>query len=177
MILIGLLLLLPLSTFISTAIVIRFQKFTSAQASPQKACFLAGLLNGSALLLSSLTIEIRRGSQDSLALFSLILYILVFVFCVNFLNWFVYTLTETSMHIHLVALIAHHKSLSQNELRSMYNKNTIVMARVPRLLQLGQLERKDGRLVLSGSWVMTGAFGCRVLRRILGIPVRPDLVK
>ena len=177
MILIWLLLLVPLSTFLSTAIVIRFQKLSSDQESAQKACFLAGNLNGAWVLLFSLILEMRKGSRDPLAFLSLIIYVLIYMFCINFLNWFIYTLTETSMHIHLIALIAHYGSLSEERLRSLYNQNIIIRARVPRLLQLGQLTRRDGRLTLTGSWVLLGAVGCHILRWVLGIPTRPSLVK
>jgi hypothetical protein len=171
------LLLAPLTTFVSTAIIIRVQRFFSDQVSAQYACFLAGLINGSGILIVALSLELNRGNHDTIAMASLVLYVSVYMFCVNFLNWFVYALTETSMHIHLVALLARYESLSQDELYSLYNKNTIIRVRIPRLLQWGQLKRKDERLVLSGSWVLVGAIGCRILRRILGIPTRPELVK
>jgi hypothetical protein len=177
MILVWILLLSPLTTFVSTAIVIRIQRFSSGHVAAQNACFLAGLLNGSAILVTSLLLEFKEGNSDAMALASLILYVFAIMFCVNFLNWFVYALTETSMHIHLVALIGQHGSLSPDELHSLYNKKTIIAVRIPRLLQLGQLKRNDDCLVLSGSWVLTGAVGCRILRRVLGIPTRPEFVK
>ena len=177
MILIWILLLTPVTTFVSTAIIIRIQKFSLDQVSAQNACFLAGLMNGSGILIVSLSLELKKGNHDAIAIASLILYVFAFMFCVNFLNWFIYALTETSMHIHIVALIGHYGSLSHDELYSLYNKNTIITVRIPRLLQLGQLKRKDEQLVLSGSWVLMGAIGCRILRRILGIPTRPELVK
>jgi hypothetical protein len=177
MILVWILLLSPLTTFVSTAIVIRIQRFSSGHVAPQNACFLAGLMNGSAILVISLSLEFKNGNSDVIAIVSLVLYIFAIMFCVNFLNWFVYALTETSMHIHLVALIDRHGSLSPDELHSLYNKSTIIKVRIPRLLQLGQLKRKAERLVLSGWWVLLGAIGCRILRWILGIPTRPELVE
>ena len=171
----SLLLVVPLSTLLSTTIILRLRKICTGKTYPQNDCFLAGFLNGIALLALSLNEGVTKGVKDSLAVPSLIVYVLMYMFCINFLNWFIFTLTETSMHIHIVALIARYRSLSQYELYCLYNKDTIIKERIPRLLQLGQLKRKDRRLFLSGSWVLVGAVGCRIMRKILGIPARPGL--
>jgi hypothetical protein len=177
MALVWMLLIAPFTTIICTGIFIRFQKFLLHQVLAQNACFLAGLTNGSVLMIVSLYLELKTGNSDPITITSLILYVFFYMFCVNFLNWFLYALTETSMHVHLLAIIGRAGSLNEDELHRSYNKEKIISARIPRLIQLGQLKWKQGRLVLSGSWVLWGAAGCRILRRLLGIPVRPELVK
>ena len=97
-----------------------------------------------------------------------------YAFCVNFLNWFVFTLTETSMHIHLLVEIGLHEPVSLRDLNQRYNKQNIIRARIPRLVELGQLRLENGRLTVVGSWVLQAAKACRLLRRILGIPVQPE---
>jgi hypothetical protein len=92
-------------------------------------------------------------------------------FCI----WVVFAMTDTSMHIHTLTEFYRAKDLSKAELLARYNKDTIVQARIGRLLTLGQLRRQDGKLRIGGRTVLLGADMCKVFRFVLGIPVRPPV--
>jgi len=98
----------------------------------------------------------------------------IYVNCIGFLNWFIFTLTDVSMHIQLMMQIHSQGSISTEQLVERYNKNTILKNRIPRLLELRQLRLEGGRLFLRGHSVLFGARVCRILRRVLGIPERPE---
>ena len=78
------------------------------------------------------------------------------------------------MHIQLLMQLQRNNEISVETLAKQYNKNIILQNRVPRLLELGQLRLENGRLFISGGSVLFGAFICRRLRKILGIPEHPE---
>lgn len=116
---------------------------------------------------------IQRGSNIPDAIIGL-LYMVTYVNCLVFLNWFVFAVTDASMHVHLLVEIRRHGPIRPVDLHALYNKAAIIRARLPRLLELRQLHMEEGRLYARGSTVLLGAQLCVVLRRILGIPPTPE---
>lgn len=108
------------------------------------------------------------------SLFFDFVYGLAYLICVIFLNWFVFTLTDVSMHIQLLLKIFAHPNISRRDLLAKYNKDVIISNRIPRLIELGQLELRDGKLFTIGRSVIFGASICLALRYILGLPLRPE---
>jgi hypothetical protein len=92
-------------------------------------------------------------------------------FCI----WVVFAMTDTSMHIHILTELYRVKDISKTELLARYCKDSIVEARVRRLLTLGQLQRQDGKLRAAGRTVLLGAEMCKLFRFMLGIPIRPPV--
>lgn len=169
-----LLIALPVCVFLATACVTRAARVTGVGLSPQGACFLAGGLVGAAATATVLIWISRAPNAGVMELAAGLLYMFIYCFCVNFLNWFVFTLTETSMHVHLLVEISQEDGIDLQVLRTKYNKQSIIQARIPRLTELGQLRLEEGRLYLGGSWVLKGAMMCRMLRILLKIPPRPE---
>ena len=101
----------------------------------------------------------------------------LFLGCVVFLNWFLFTITDVSMHIQLLMQIYEKRLISKATLEEKYNKQVIISNRIPRLLELGQLKLVDGRLYVSGRGVLLGAEMCAMIRRLLGLPSRPELAQ
>ena len=161
----------PLSTWLATAAINWTARAAGRSPLPQVACFIAGFANMAALVV--LVLVLRPTGSAPRELLAGVLFTAAYGFCVNFLNWFVFTVTETSMHAHLLVEIGHAREITRAELEQRYNKTTIVAARIPRLLELGQLRLEGGRLYLAGSWVLRSALALRVLRRLLGIPPTP----
>lgn len=106
-----------------------------------------------------------------------LIFVTLYLGCLVFLNWFIFTLTDVSMHIQLMMQLHKRGSASITELQECYNKNVILGNRIPRLLELGQLRLENERLFLAGRSVLFGASVVALLRKILGIPVRPELAK
>lgn len=102
------------------------------------------------------------------------IYGFVYIFCLIFLNWFVFTLTDVSMHIQILMQIYRNPNITREDLCKKYNKSIILANRVPRLLELRQLELKDGKLFLAGRSVRLGATVCVILRYLLGLPLHPE---
>lgn len=100
--------------------------------------------------------------------------LLTWLNCLAFLNWFWFTVTDVSMHVHLLVEIHQRGAVSPEALLRIYNKSAILSARLPRLLELKQLRLQDGRLYVQSSAVLLGAQVLVLLRRILGIPARPE---
>jgi hypothetical protein len=92
-----------------------------------------------------------------------------------FISWNFFAMTDTSMHIHILTEFYRAKDLSKTELLARYSKDTIVKARVGRLLTLDQLRLSDGKLKVAGRTVLAGAEMCKMFRFLLGIPVRPPV--
>jgi hypothetical protein len=164
----------PPAAWLLTALMIRLARALRPSLSAQNACFLSGLIVGLAATTLTVVWLVGEGVTAAGEIASGILFMLGYAFCVNFLNWFVFTLTETSMHIHLLVEIGLHEPVSLRDLNQRYNKQNIIRARIPRLVELGQLRLENGRLTVVGSWVLQAAKACRLLRRILGIPVQPE---
>ena len=161
----------PLSTWLATAAINWTVRAAGRSPLPQLACFVAGFATMAALVV--LVLVLRPTGSAPRELLAGVLFVAAYGFCVNFLNWFVFTVTETSMHAHLLVEIGHEGEIARAELDRRYNKTTIIAARIPRLLELGQLRLEGGRLYLAGSWVLRSALALRVLRRLLGIPPTP----
>lgn len=99
----------------------------------------------------------------------------IYIACTIFLNWFIFTITDVSMHIQLLMQLFQRGPATVGEMQHRYNKNVILGNRIPRLLELGQLKHVDGKLHLGGQGVLFGAFCCTILRRLFGLPIRPEL--
>lgn len=97
-----------------------------------------------------------------------------YMFCVVFLNWFVFTITDVSMHIQLLMQIHRAPGVDRSQLLSRYNKGVILGNRIPRLIELGQLRMVGDKLLVSGKSVLAGARFCELLRWILGLPLHPS---
>ncbi|TSA57511.1 MAG: hypothetical protein D4R39_02270 [Methylophilaceae bacterium] len=102
------------------------------------------------------------------------LYSSLFIFLLTFLNWFAFALTDASMHVQILMQIYQNPGITREDLLNKYNKDIILNNRVPRLLELGQLRLRDGRLFLSGRSVLFGARVCVAVRYILGLPLHPE---
>jgi hypothetical protein len=102
-------------------------------------------------------------------------YLVIYCGCVTFLNWFVFTLTDVSMHVRIAYLLFSCRQLTSDQIQKRYNKSVILKNRTARLLELGQLQIVDGCYVTRGGEVLLGARVCKLLRFILGIPVSPEL--
>ena len=92
-----------------------------------------------------------------------------------FISWNFFAMTDTSMHVHILTEFYRVKDLSKAELFARYRKDTIVSARLKRLLTLDQLRLQDGRLKIAGRTVLAGAEMCKLFRFLLGIPIRPPV--
>jgi hypothetical protein len=77
------------------------------------------------------------------------------------------------MHVHLMVEVGREDGIALSELQRRYNKRTIIQARIPRLLELGQMRLNGDRLVLGGRWVLAGAEAARLMRILLSIPPQP----
>lgn len=171
--LIGLLSFPVLAIWPATAAIVHFHRLGSRTISPQKACYQAGLLIVFASMAWWLYVSLNQSAPDPIDVLGGIAYLAVYCFCCTFLNWFIFTVTETSMHTHLLVEIGREDGIPLSELQRRYNKSTIIAARVERLLEIGQLRLAGNRLVLGGRWVLIGAEGARLLRILLSIPPQP----
>ena len=164
---------IPFAVVLMNAALNRAARRWSSLPGPHTTPFVTGaLVNGTAVpLLTFASAQPGDGIADTL--FGS-LYALSYVNCVVFLNWFVFSVTDVSMHVHLLVEIHRHGTIRPEELHALYNKSAIIEARLPRLLELRQLRLEDGRLYVRGSAVLLGARLLVPLRRILGIPPRPQ---
>jgi hypothetical protein len=141
---------------------------------PHRTPFTAGRLTNIVFLPVYLLLHIATFGISPLPLAAGALFMLIYINCLVFLNWFIFTVTDVSMHIQLLMQIYRSGPTSQERLVERYNKNSILGNRVPRLIELGQLRVENDRLLISGKSVLFGAFLCRRMRHILGIPERPE---
>ncbi len=141
---------------------------------PHRNPFTAGFYANLILPPLYLLFHIRTFGSDAFQLVCGLALFLIYLNCCVFLNWFVFTLTDVSMHIQLLMQIERQGTLTPESLVTRYNKNAILGNRIPRLLELGQLREENGRLFLHGKSVLLGAAVARIARRILGIPLHPE---
>ena len=111
----------------------------------------------------------------STALLPELLYAAIVINAAAFISWNFFAMTDTSMHVHILTEFYRAKDLSKAELLERYSKDTIVRARIKRLLTLDQLRLQDGKLTIAGRTVLAGAEMCKLFRWVLGIPVRPPV--
>lgn len=156
-----------------TAGLVRFYRSTRREVSPQGSCFHAGVLVFLVSVGTLFWFSAAGREIDIAEMLGGIAYLGAYCGCCVFLNWFIFTVTETSMHTHLMVEVGREDGIALSELQRRYNKQAIIRARIPRLIELGQLKLRKGRLVLGGNWVLAGAEVCRYLRILLSIPPRP----
>ena len=157
-----------------TILLYRLASKGERKISPQICCFRAGGLTFLAAASLWVWFWHQSGTNDALELAGGLAFMAGYCFCCNFLNWFIYTVTETSMHTHLLVEIGRDpEGIPLDVLNHRYNKQAILRARVPRLVELGQLRLENGRLLLNGRWVLVGAEICERLRILLNIQPRP----
>ena len=106
-----------------------------------------------------------------------LIFAVLFDLCVIFFNWFVFAVSDASMHIRILMTIDRLGAATASQIRQRYNKNAIIAYRLPRLIALGQLRVEEGRLMINSRSVLAFAAVLRSIRRILGIPVRPEFAK
>jgi hypothetical protein len=156
-----------------TSLLVRFNRYTGRRVSPQAACFHAGILAFGAGVATWLFLASRAGTLNAGELLGGLAYFFAYCTCCTFLNWFVFAVSDTSMHVHLMVEVGREDGIALNELQRRYNKRIIIQARIPRLLELGQLRLNGDRLVLGGRWVLAGAEAARLMRILLSIPPQP----
>ena len=161
----------PVAIFALTVVIIRTRIVFGHPLEPQKSCFLAGLLFGFILIIFY---GIAFRAEPRAEFWAGILYCCLYSFCLNFLNWFLFTITEISMHIHLLVEIVESGGLTRKKMQERYNKQIVLGVRIPRLLELGQIRILDERYYLTGRWVLLGGQMCTLLRRIVGLPAEPE---
>jgi hypothetical protein len=142
-----------------TALLVRFYRYTGRRVSPQAACFHAGIFVFGASVASWLFLASRAGVLNAGELLGGFAYFSAYCICCTFLNWFVFAVSDTSMHVHLMVEVG--------------REDGIIQARIPRLLELGQMRLNGDRLVLGGRWVLAGAEAARLMRILLSIPPQP----
>jgi hypothetical protein len=156
-----------------TALLIRTRRHSGRQISPQNSCFHAGAMVFIAAAASWLALSASGSDPKILELLGGVAYLGAYCICITFLNWLVFVVSDTSMHVHLLVEIGRVEGLPLAELNRRYNKQAIIQARIPRLLELGQLRLRANRLVLGGRWVLAGAEAARLMRILLSIPPHP----
>ncbi len=144
-------------------------------ADPHVTPFVAGLVASVVFIPCYVAIHWFYLDRSLLNFVAGLIFILLFDICVVFFNWFVFAVSDASMHIRILMTIDQLGAARTSEIRERYNKHTIIAYRLPRLIAVGQLRMDDGRLVINSRSVLVFAAVLRVIRRILGIPIRPEL--
>lgn len=95
--------------------------------------------------------------------------------CVTFINWFVFAVSDASMHMRILMVIDQLGSATPAQIQERFNKASIISYRIPRLIAVGQLGILNGRLVVKSRSVIIFAGLLRFIRRVLSIPERPEM--
>lgn len=163
----------PLAIPLVNATLNRTARLWTSPPSPRVTPFAAGALMNAAAVPLFLLARIQSGSDISDTIFGF-LYVVSYVNLLVLVNWFVFAVSEFSMHVHLLVEIRRQGVIPPESLRAHYNKSAILSARVLRLLELGLLRLDEGRLFYVKSPATTAvrleAQLILALRRILGIP-------
>ena len=116
-------------------------------AHPHRTPFTAGLYMNVVFLPVYSLVHVKMFGISAIPLLFGFVFVLVYLNCIVFLNWFLFTLTDVSMHIQLLLQLHRAGSITPEYLITRYNKETILRNRIPRLLALGQLRVKDGSYI------------------------------
>lgn len=158
----------------ATATIVHFHRLTGIGISPQKACYQAGLLISFLSLAWWIYVSWKQPTHDPVETLAGVAYLVIYCFCCGSINWFIFAVSEASMHTHLLVEISREDGLTLTELHRRYNKSKIISVRVSRLIEIGQLRLTgNNRLILGGRWVLVGAEIARLLRILLSIPPQP----
>lgn len=160
----------PLLVFLCNSALNRFTSFDS-----HRTPFLAGYIVTVITIAAFLLVQASLCAQLTLWMLVGCVYILVYCGCVTFLNWFLFTLTDVSMHVRIAYILFRSQGMGREDIKRLYNKQIILRNRTARLLELGQIKLENGYFVSGGGEVLLGAAVCKLLRRLLGIPVSPEL--
>lgn len=139
--------------------------------------FKAGAVALLSFVPASMLIQLTTFGASPDELLAGIIFTSLYGVCVVFFNWFVFALSEASMHIRILTVIHQSGSTTVKQLQQQFNKDTIIAYRVPKLISVGQLGIEDGRLVVKSHLVIRFAAVLRFIRRLLAIPARPELAE
>lgn len=160
----------PILVFGLNAVLNRF-KGAHPHVTPFKAGFTGLLLMISFFIITYFSSE-NFNKYDFISALALIS---LYGVCVVFINWFVFAVSDASMHIRILMVIEQLGAASPVQIQERFNKNSIISYRIPRLIAVGQLGMLNGRLVIKSKSVILFAAVLRFIRRVLSIPERPEL--
>jgi len=114
----------------------------------------------------------HRGNEYPELMAGFVYFILVYL-SIGFGYFSLLNLSETSLHIHILLKVLAKGKLGLEEFKSEYDPETIVRARIERMMQLGQIEVKDGRYYSKNRFLVIGKGVFTLGRSLLGLPIRP----
>lgn len=101
-------------------------------------------------------------------IYFVLVYLMIGYLYISFLN-----LSDTSLHIHILMEIALAGQLALSSLEQEYNKDTMVDAKIHRLISLGLLRDEKGQLYSANKGYLYYGYLFDVWRRVMGVPTEP----
>jgi hypothetical protein len=100
---------------------------------------------------------------------STLIYSFIVYNCLGYSYFHFYNLSETARRIRILIEVKNQKSISKEELMSIYKPDIILSNRLDRLIKLGQIRLKEnGKYILSGKILWLSALIIAFLRNIFG---------
>ncbi len=90
--------------------------------------------------------------------------------CIAYSYFHVFNMTETARRIRILSEIDRAGGLSRDQIIAKYGTSDILQVRLDRLVQLNELELKEGRYVLKGKVLHLASSVVMVWRTVLGFP-------
>lgn|SRR5439155_20605009 len=112
--------------------------------------------------------------NDFLELMAGFVYLILVYLSIGFGYFSFLNLSETSLHVHILLKILAKGKVHLQELKSEYNPETMVKARIERMIQLRQIELKGGRCYSKNRFLVVGKSIFTVGRSLLGLPLKPE---
>ena len=144
-------------------------------ADPHVTPFRAGITGLVVMISAYLVTYFSTSAFNALEFVSGLAIVSAFAVCLAFINWFVFAVSDASMHMRILMVIERLGSASATQIQEHFNKDSIISYRIPKLIAVGQLGLVGDRLVVKSRSVILFAALLRAIRRVLSIPARPEL--
>ena len=152
----------------------RLSKSMGFHLSGQQGAILSVISANLLLLLVAWSYVLSHWRNDFLQLIASLAYLTLVYYSIGFGYFSFLNLSETSLHVHILLKILAKGKVRLQELKSEYNPETMVKARIERMVQLGQIELKGGRYYSKNRFLVVGKSIFTVGRSLLGLPVKPE---
>jgi hypothetical protein len=165
----------PLGIFLLHILIYRSSVWLKLSVSGQATALISILLGNVPVLLLAWYFTLSQWKEDPLALVSGLVYTVIVHNVLGLLYFDFFNISETSLHMHILLEIAWAGKLSQTTLKERYSAESMIRTRLERMMDLSQVQLKEGRYYLVDRSVLRLTKLFTLWRTILGLPTEPEI--
>lgn len=155
------------------AVLTRVLRFIGRSIAPQLVVLTAILLGNIPIVWLAFNLVFREFAGNFSDIACGITYVVLTYNALGFCYFCVLNLSEGSLHVHILMDLLLSGRMQKDELDARYDVNTMINARVERMIALGQLRGQNGLFVVNNRGLLTVGRVLHIWRKLLKLPLSP----